>query len=144
MDPFKNWQEWGNNLNSFFGDDFFSSFQGILHFNHFPQVNVYQADNEILLLASIPGLDDMNNVDVYVDYQSIELKGDVNLRYKGFKLVQDELFNGHFEKKINLPFPVRDDRIDAAYQNGLLVIHLHRLISNDQRKQKIAIKKIEQ
>lgn len=144
MDPFKNWQDWRNNLDSFFGENFLNNFESIFQYNHFPQVNMYQTENEILLLASIPGLDDMNNVDVYVDYQSIELKGSVNLRYKGFKLITDELFNGHFERKIDLSFPVRDDKIEAAYQNGLLVIHLHRLIPDDQRKQRIAIKKMEQ
>ncbi|WP_102347890.1 Hsp20/alpha crystallin family protein [Bacillus sp. Marseille-P3661] len=143
MDPFKNWHEWRKNLDSFMGEDFLNSFEGIFKYNHFPQVNVYQTENEVLVLASIPGLDDMNNVDVYIDYQAIELKGTINLRYKGFRLTQDELYSGHFERKINLPFPVKDDRVDATYQNGLLIIHLHRLIPDDQHKHRVSIKKIE-
>lgn len=144
MDPFKNWQDWRKNLDSFLGDGFLSSFEGILQNNYFPLVNVYKTENEILVLASIPGLNNINQVDVYVDYQSLELKGDVNLRYKGFKLVQDELFNSHFERKIDLPFPVKDDRVDAIYQNGLLIIHLHRIIPDDMYRQKISIKKIDE
>lgn len=144
MDPFKNWQEWRKSLDSFLGNDFLNSFEGIFQYNHFPQVNVYQSENELFVLAGIPGLNDINNVDVYIDYQSIELKGNVNLRYKGFKLVQDELFNGHFERKIDLPYPVKEDRVDAAYQNGLLIIHLHRSIPDDQRRQRISVKKYEE
>jgi len=143
MDPFKNWQDWRKNLDSILGDGFLSSFEGILQYNYFPQVNVYQTDNELLVVASIPGLNDINNVDVYIDYQSLELKGDINLRYKGYGLIQDELFNGHFERKIDLPFPVKEDRVDAVYQNGLLIIHLHRLIPDDMHRQRIAVKKLE-
>ncbi|WP_458414944.1 Hsp20/alpha crystallin family protein [Schinkia sp. CFF1] len=144
MDPFKNWQDWRKNLDSFLGDGFLSNFEGILQYNYFPQVNVYKTDNELLILANIPGLNDINNVDVYIDYQSLELKGDINLRYKGYRLVQDELFNGHFERKIDLPFPVKEDRVDAVYQNGLLIIHLHRLIPDDLYRQKISVKKLEE
>ncbi|WP_017754532.1 Hsp20/alpha crystallin family protein [Calidifontibacillus oryziterrae] len=144
MDPFKNWQDWQKSLDTFFGDEFLSNFEGFFKYKHFPLVNLYQTENEILLLASIPGLDDINNVDVYVDYQSIELKGNVNLRYKGFRLVQDELFNGFFERKIDLPFAVKEDRIDAAYHNGILIIHLYRLIPDNQKKQRISIKKIDE
>lgn len=144
MDPFKNWQEWHKNIDAFLGDGFLSSFENILQYNHFPLVNVYKSENEILVLANIPGLNNINNVDVYVDYQSLELKGDINLRYKGYNLVQDELFNGHFERSIDLPYPVKDDKIDAIYQNGLLIISLHRLIPDDMRRQKISIKKIEE
>ncbi len=143
MDPFKNWQEWHKNIDAFLGDGFLSSFENILHYNHFPLVNVFKTENEILVLANIPGLNDINSVDVYIDYQSLELKGDINLRYKGYNLVQDELFNGHFERSIELPYPVKDDKIDAIYQNGLLIIHLHRLIPDDMRRQKISVKKIE-
>ncbi|NSL53005.1 Hsp20/alpha crystallin family protein [Calidifontibacillus erzurumensis] len=144
MDPFKNWQDWRKNLDAFFGENFLSSFENILLYNYFPQVNVYKTDNELIVLANIPGLNDINNVDVFIDYQSLELRGNVNLKYKGFKLIQDELFNGHFERKINLPYPVKEDRIDATYQNGLLIIHLHRLIPDDHRRHKIEIKKIEE
>ncbi|HHW38672.1 MAG TPA: Hsp20/alpha crystallin family protein [Bacillales bacterium] len=144
MDPFKNWQEWHKNIDTFLGDGFLSSFENILQYNHFPLVNVFKTENEIMVIANIPGLNDINSVDVYIDYQSLELKGDINLRYKGYNLVQDELFNGHFERSIELPYPVKDDRIDATYQNGLLIIHLHRLIPDDMRRQKISIKKIEE
>ncbi|HHY73745.1 MAG TPA: Hsp20/alpha crystallin family protein [Bacillus bacterium] len=143
MDQFKNWQDWSKSLDSFLGDGFLSNFEGILQYHYFPQVNVYQTENELLVLASIPGLNDINNVDVYIDYQSLELKGDIHLRYKGYTLTQDELFNGHFERKIDLPFPVKDDRVDAVYQNGLLIIHLHRLIPDDMHRQRISVKKIE-
>lgn len=143
MDPFRNWEDWRKNLDSFLGDDFLTNFEGILRYNHFPQINVYQRETEVFVLASIPGLDDMNNVDVYIDYQSLELKGSINLHYKGFQLIQNELFNGRFERKIDLPFPVKDDRIDATYQNGLLIIHLHRQIPDDQPKHRVSIKKIE-
>jgi HSP20 family protein len=143
MDPIKNWHSWKKNLDSFLGDEFFHNFEGIFQYNHFPQVNVYQTENEIIVVASIPGLHDMNSVDVYVEHQTIELKGRVDIKFKGFRLAQDELFNGNFERKIQLPFPVKDDRVDATYQNGLLIIHLHRLIPEDNYKQKISVRKID-
>lgn len=144
MDSFKNWTDWKRNLDSFFGDEFFNNFEGIMQNNHFPLVNLYETENETLCLCTIPGLDDINNVDVFIDYQIIELKGSINLRYKGFKLTQDEIFQGHFEKRIDLPYPVKDDRVDASYQNGLLIIHLHRLIPDDQKKNRINVRKLDE
>lgn len=144
MDPLNhNWQDWKKNLNSLFGDQFLENFDGIFKQSQFPPINMYKNENECLILASIPGLDDVNSVDVFVDYQSIELKGNINLKYRGFQLIQNELFNGFFERQIDLPFPVKDDKIDASFHNGLLILHLHRLISQDGRKSKVSIRKLD-
>lgn len=144
MDPMKNWHSLKNNLDSFFGDQFLNNFENIFQYQYFPQVNVYQTEHEIICLASIPGLSDMNQVDVFIDHQTIELKGNLNLKYKGFRLIKDEIVNGHFERKIELPFPVKDDRVEATYQNGLLIIHLHRLIPDERSKHKVDVKKMDE
>lgn len=142
MDPLKNWHHIRKNLDAFFGDEFLNNFEGIFQLHVFPQINLYETENELICLASIPGLDDINSVDVFIDHHSIELKGTIELRYKGFKQTKDEIYSGYFERKIDLPYPVRDDRIEATYQNGLLIFHLYRQYP-DKEKNKIAIRKIE-
>ncbi|KGX88257.1 Hsp20/alpha crystallin family protein [Pontibacillus litoralis] len=141
MDPFQNMQEWRKNLDRFFGEDFWGEFEGVLK-PKIPQINMYQSDNEIMLYANIPGLDDVNQVDVYVFNATIELRGVINIT-PSHQLIQEEILQGSFERTIELPYPVRSDKINATYQNGLLIIQLHRLIQQDTNKQRIHIQYLE-
>ncbi|WP_077624252.1 Hsp20/alpha crystallin family protein [Sediminibacillus massiliensis] len=142
MDPFKNMSDWKRNMDSFFGDNFWNEFEGILK-PQLPQVNLYKKDKEIICIASIPGLRDLNNIEVFVFESTLEIKGDIKISEPGTQLLQEEILQGSFERKIDLPYAVRDDKIEAAYQRGLLVIRLHRLITSENKTNKIAIKDLE-
>lgn len=139
MDPFKNMQDWKKNLDSFFGDDFWGEFDGILK-PQIPQINIYQSDNELLCIINAPGIDDLNKIDIYVDYTQLEIKGVIHLDVKAGKIINEEILQGAFERKIDLPFPVRGDKINATYGNGLVFIQLHRLISQKSNKYKVKIR----
>ncbi|KGP71269.1 Hsp20/alpha crystallin family protein [Pontibacillus yanchengensis] len=143
MDPFQNMQDWRKNLDQFFGNDFWGEFEGILK-PQIPQVNVYKSENEILCYVNVPGLDDIDKVDVYVDYTTLELTGVISLQSPHQQLVQEEILQGSFERKIELPYPVRGDKINATYRNGLLIIQLHRLIQQETNKQRIHIRNLEE
>lgn len=144
MKQLNNWQDMMNNIDSFFGDGFLNGFEQVFRNKDFPAMNIYQSDNELLCLFAIPGLDNMDDVDVFLDYNTMDIKGNINLRYRGFRLTDNELFEGSFQRTVDLPFPVKEDKINATYQNGLLIVHLHRLIPDDRPKQKVSIKKIEE
>ncbi|MBD8069664.1 Hsp20/alpha crystallin family protein [Bacillus sp. PS06] len=142
MDQFKHMHDWRKQWDGFFGDSFWKGFEPMMN-NVTSQVNLYKSENELLVVMSIPGLENVDNLDLFVQYQTLEVRGKVNLRFKGFELVEEGIFQGEFERVVQLPFPVREDRIDASYHNGLLIIHLHKRIPDDNRK-KIAIKKIDE
>ncbi|MFD2760233.1 Hsp20/alpha crystallin family protein [Lentibacillus juripiscarius] len=138
MDPFKQMADWRKNMDHFFGEQFWNEFDHIVK-PTIPQINIYQYDHELICVASIPGLIDLNKVDIYVDYATLELKGVIDITYSGGTVVQDEILQGVFDREVTLPFPVRKDKVHASYRNGLLIIHLHRLISDESSRSRVNI-----
>ncbi|WP_010097464.1 Hsp20/alpha crystallin family protein [Ornithinibacillus scapharcae] len=142
MDPFQQMSDWKRNMDHFFGEQFWDQFEGILK-PTIPQINLYQTDNEILCIASIPGLRNLDKMDIYVDYATLELRGAIDIGLQGGTVVKEEILQGVFERTVSLPFPVRSDKIKATYNNGLLFIQLHRLISDSSRKNRVKIETID-
>lgn len=142
MDPFKQMKDWRKNMDQFFGENFWEQFDGLMK-PSLPQINMHQSDHEIFLTVNIPGLDDLNNIDIYVDYATLELKGAIDLKHIGGRAILEEIMQGVFERKIQLPFPVRSDKIEATYSNGLVFIKLHRLISDTNRRNRVNVRLLE-
>ncbi|GCD84321.1 Hsp20/alpha crystallin family protein [Parageobacillus thermoglucosidasius] len=142
--PFDPFFDWTKHLEHFFQGDFWSSFQPFLppakKQSGISGINIYKKDNELLIVISLPGLEKMEDVELYVYYKTLEIKANINLQFKGFELIEEGIFQGTWEKTIPIPFAIKEDRIEATYHNGLLFIHLHRLIP-DETKKKIEIKK---
>jgi len=133
MNHFKQMHDWKKQWSHFFGDDFWKGFEPMMESTTVP-VNIYKAENELLVVISAPGLENVKDIEIIVQYQTIEIKGTINLNYKGYEIVEESIFQGKIERVIQLPFPVREDRIDATYHRGLLIINLHKRIPDDQRK----------
>ncbi len=143
INQFKGMNDWMKQMDQFFGKDFLGGFEPMLRASQ-TQVNLYKTENELLVVVSLPGLENVDEVDVYPNHQKLDIKGRINLKFKGFELIEENIFQGHFERTIDLPYPVREDRVDASYHNGLLIIHLHRLIQSEASRKKIAVRKIEE
>ncbi|MBA2876830.1 Hsp20/alpha crystallin family protein [Thermaerobacillus caldiproteolyticus] len=141
--PFGPFPDWTKQWEHFFDGDFWGSFQPFLPTNTNKKssgINIYKKDNELLIVACLPGLEKIEDVELYTYYKTLEIKAIINLQFKGFELIEEGIFQGTWEKTIPLPFAVKEDRIEATYHHGLLLIHLHRMIP-DNRKKKIEIKK---
>ncbi|WP_164670151.1 Hsp20/alpha crystallin family protein [Virgibacillus doumboii] len=138
MDPFKQMTDWKKNMDHFFGDQFWNEFENVIK-PAIPQINIYQYDHELICIVNIPGLTDLNKVDIFVDYATLELKGVIDVAYTGGTVVKEEILQGVFEREVSLPFPVRKDKINATYKDGLVFIHLHRLISDESGRNKVSI-----
>jgi HSP20 family protein len=139
--PFDPFSDWTKHWQQFFQGDFWGNFQSFLPTtNKQSGINIYKKDNELLIVVSLPGLEKVEDAELYIYYKTLEIKANINLNFKGFELVEEGIFQGTWEKTIPLPFTVKEDRIEATYHNGLLFIHLHRLIPDEQKK-KIEIKK---
>ncbi len=142
MDPFKQMSDWKKNMDHFFGENFWKDFEGMIKPN-IPQINMYQTENEILCIVNVPGLKDLNQMDIYVNYATLELKGSIDLENAHGTVVKEEILQGVFDRKITLPFPVRADKISATYKNGLVFIQLHRFIDESSRRNKVEIQPLE-
>ncbi|MGP4079572.1 Hsp20/alpha crystallin family protein [Pseudalkalibacillus sp. R45] len=138
MDSWSKMMDWKQMADKYINQSFFPNH----HENKSsgPQVNVYESENELLCLISLPGLENVNDVEVYVYKSSIKLIGNTSLHIHGMSIKQDEIFQGRFEREVPLPYSVREDPIDAYYQKGVLYIQLYRLLTDDRPRKKVDIK----
>ncbi|MGY0694778.1 Hsp20/alpha crystallin family protein [Virgibacillus sp. FSP13] len=143
MDPFSQMTDWKKNMDSFFGENFWNEFEGIIK-PIIPQINMYQTENEIMCIISIPGLTDLNKVDIYVDYTKLDINGVIDISQNGGTVIKEEILQGVFDRTINLPFPVRSDKMEARYKDGLVFLQLHRLFSDASSKHRVAVKLLEE
>lgn len=142
MDSFQQMNDWKKNMDHFFGEQFWDQFEGIMK-PTIPQMNMYQTDHEILCIINMPGLDDLENIDIYVDYTTLEVRGVIDIGHSGGTVNREEILQGVFERSVPLPFPVRSDKIKATYRNGLVYVQLHRLISETSRKNRVNVRLLE-
>jgi HSP20 family protein len=115
-------------------DDFFNNFgfgsrslrplsgswQGVT-----PTVDVAETDRELVVTAELPGLDQK-------DFE-VTLAGDV-LTIKGEKKAEQEQKEGDhyymerrfgaFSRSVRLPFEVKDEKVEAKYDKGVLTIRV--------------------
>ncbi|CDQ20631.1 Hsp20/alpha crystallin family protein [Halobacillus karajensis] len=134
--------DWKNNLDRFFGQDFWGDFEGIMK-PAIPAINLYQYDNELLCFVNIPGMNHPKNVDVLVDHSTLTLTGKIEINHRGGHQIKSEIADGAFERSIELPFPVRHDKVEATYKHGLLIVQMHRYISDSTRQRPITIRHLE-
>ncbi|UOR10211.1 Hsp20/alpha crystallin family protein [Halobacillus amylolyticus] len=134
--------DWKKNIDQFFGKDFFGDFEGFMK-PSIPQINLYQYDNELLCMVNVPGMSHPKNVDVVVDHATLILTGRIEINHRGGHQLKSEIATGTFERSIDLPFAVRSDKIDATYKHGLLIIQLHRFISDATNQKPIRIRHLE-
>ncbi|WP_099157714.1 Hsp20/alpha crystallin family protein [Virgibacillus ndiopensis] len=142
MDPFKQMGDWKKNMDHFFGENFWNEFEGIIK-PTIPQINVYHTENEITCILNIPGLTDLNKIDIFVDYAALEINGVIDIQHQGGTVVKEEILQGAFDRRISLPFPVRSDKIKASYKNGIVLIQLYRLISDASSKHRVPVRLLE-
>jgi HSP20 family protein len=133
--------QWLKGAKSFMGSEFFQDFKDII-LEDGPPVNLYESEHELLCVADLPAVQ-MNDVEVLVNTRSVSLKGDLRFPFQGYRLIQEEMFNGRFNKQIELPYPVASSPIQAFYNKGLLIIRLRRLHMEEAPAQKIQVYEVE-
>lgn len=161
MDSWKQMMEWKKFADQYLGQNFFSPYQQQQEEAQqqqqqqpnrgqqpqeergFPAVNIYEAENELLCIAAIPGLEKAEDVDVYVDDRSIHIKGKTNLIGGKYKIAKEEFGSGNFNREVQLPYRVRSDAIHATYKKGFLYIKLYRLPADRLKPKKVDIRRFD-
>lgn len=118
-------------------DHLFSGASGQVH--EFPPVNVWANETGAVLTAELPGMG-VEDVEITVRGDAITLSGsrpELKLN-DGETLHRSERASGCFSRTLKLPYRVDSDRVEAAFQRGVLTIQLPRASSDLPRK--IAVK----
>ncbi|MFC4401705.1 Hsp20/alpha crystallin family protein [Gracilibacillus xinjiangensis] len=134
MDPFQQMQDWKNNLDQFFGGDFWNDFEHIIK-PPIPAINLYELENEIIIYVNLPGIKESKHVKIYLDENILELKGELYPFEQRGKQLNQEILQGEFSRKIELPCAVRKDKVSAVLKHGVMKIQLFK-ISNRKKNMK--------
>ncbi len=103
-------------------------------------LDVIETEDEFIVKASIPGINP-NDLDISLTDNVLTIKGEIkveeaeDVRYH----LRERRF-GMFQRSISLPVPVNADKVDAAYESGVLTLHIPKV--EEVKPKHISIKKV--
>jgi HSP20 family protein len=106
-------------------DDAFTQPFGRSAGSHFPAVDLYQDENDVVVKATIPGLK-AEDVQISVNGDLLTLKGEYKEKEesKGKTYHVREQRYGAFERTFSLPARVVADKAKAEFEDGILTVTL--------------------
>lgn len=123
-------------------DRFFGTVNRLSEFRNvprgaFPTINVYDHDDETVVVAEIPGVDP-DALEVTVVNDTVTLKGNrPNGAEEDQKVHRRERGTGAFSRTLTLPDGVNPDTVQARYENGILRVTLEK--AAEAKAKKIAV-----
>jgi HSP20 family protein len=106
-----------------------------------PKVDIKEEDKEILVSAELPGMD-QKDIDVTVTNDSVRITGEKKHEKeeeeKGY--YRHETFCGSFDRVIDLPAEVDENKAEAEFSKGVLTIKLPKSEEAQAKRRKIKIK----
>lgn len=91
----------------------------------FPQMNLYNHDQKLVVVAELPGVEKAD-LDIRFDQGTLTLSGERKAPQLGEQVaaLREERRLGRFEKSIRIPIEIDDSRITAQLKDGVLQIEL--------------------
>lgn len=103
-----------------------------------PAVDIYETENELVLTAELPGVDE-KDVEIKIEDNTLTLKGERKFE----KETKEENYHrierayGSFFRSFSLPNYIDQEKISAEFENGLLKVHMPKKPEVKPRKVKI-------
>jgi HSP20 family protein len=125
-------------------DDFFGDFGrgGLEAVSRFmPQIEITDTDQQIRVTAELAGLDE-KDVEITLHDDVLTIKGEKKQQReeKNERRFLSERSYGAFSRSIALPDNVQQDKIEAAFQKGVLTVTLPKAEPEESKAKKIEIK----
>lgn len=127
-DPFDSIENFRNEISNFFKP--MSGLMrrdggGLFERDWSPSIDVYDSDNEVLVKADIPGLK-KDEMDISIHGDLLTIKGE---KKRGNEVRKEnyyraERFYGSFNRTIQLPSEVEQDKVNATYKDGVLELKI--------------------
>jgi HSP20 family protein len=113
-DLFKPWNEWFENGNNLWNRSL-----------SVPAVNITENKDHYEVSLAVPGMkkDDFK-IDVQGDVLTISSEKEENKTEKEKKFTRREYSYSSFSRSFNLPLEVNKEKIEARYENGVLILSL--------------------
>lgn len=105
-----------------------------------PAVDIYETENEVVIKAELPGLN-QEDIDIQVSDNTLTIKGE----RKQESTVKKENFHriervyGSFQRTFTLPHTIKQEDIRATYKSGLLTLNLPKVEETKPKQIKVKI-----
>ena len=102
-----------------------------------PHYNVFENDDAFDVRVSLPGVD-RSGVDISIDGDNLNITATrSNEPTQGWRLLRQELPEGDFRLNLRLNVPIKEKKITAQVENGVLNLYLPKADELKPRKIKI-------
>ena len=107
----------------------------------FPSMDVSETDKEISITAELPGMKP-EDIHISIDHGVLNLRGEKRVEKEGKdkRYYRAERSYGSFQRSFTLPDEVDEDKIDAAFQNGVLTVRMPKVKQVQEQARRIAVK----
>lgn len=123
-----NWKKIQHQAGDLLGSEFWEDLARVIP-SFGPRLDAFETDEQIMIVAEIPGIDSPDCIQVKLKGNRLMIKGKIERNYpvREKDLFQSERFSGSFKREIYLPSPVDQRSISAHYVHGLLHIRLDKI-----------------
>lgn len=117
-------REFDDFVERFFGEEPLST-HGIFGRAFSPVVDIVENDNDIIVRAEIPGME-QKDLDVNLAGDVLTIKGEKKAEHeeRGDNFHRIERSYGSFSRSFSLPCEVQTDKVEASYKSGVLSLKL--------------------
>lgn len=88
-----------------------------------PNVDIWENDNEIVLVGDLPGVDEAN-LDIQFENRQLTIHGKVQARNQQATFLGGEYGIGDFYRTFNIGDAIDSSKIYAELKDGVLCVHL--------------------
>ena len=102
-------------------------------------LDVKETDDAYIVKASLPGIDP-KDVEITYNNKTLVIQGEMQQEEEkeGERYHLHERYTGKFYRQLYLPYPVKDNAIDARFEHGVLTLTLPK--SEEVKPKKITVK----
>ena len=84
-------------------------------------IDVYTTPNEIILMANVPGLKP-DEVSITLEGDTLAISGEIKPPMENVDYIFQERPYGKFNRTLTINVPVDVDKVEATFENGVLII----------------------
>ncbi len=122
-------------------DDFFDRFNWRLHMPSvwsfgWPQVEVSDGENEVNIVAELPGLEE-KDVELTLQDGMLTIRGEKRAESNG--ATYSERWHGRFSRSLELGPDIDPDKVKAEFKNGVLTVTAAKLPEAQRRVKRIPV-----
>lgn len=106
-----------------------------------PKLEVTDGEKELVVSAELPGINE-KDVDISISGDLLSIEGETSeeSEKKDGERTYSERHYGKFSRVVRLPFEVKDQKVDASFDKGVLTIRLEKPAKQQQKVKHIDIK----